>query len=73
MTVWNEIVPALEVAGSMTPGDSGHPLPYAYVGPWTPRTGGFWNASFGALRPATELVDVGALADFFAEGRAAAG
>lgn len=32
-------------------GDAGHPAPYADVGPWTPRTGGFWNASFGRPAP----------------------
>jgi hypothetical protein len=40
--------------------------PYAYVGPWEPRDGAFWNAPFGAARPLTELDDVPA---FFAEGR----
>jgi hypothetical protein len=62
-----------EVNYGVSPGDSGHELPYAYVGPWTARTGEFWNASFGALRPATEFDDAGAVAAFFAEGRAATG
>jgi hypothetical protein len=57
----------------VSPGDDGHPAPYAYVGPWEPRRGGFWNVPFGALRPAAELGDPDALAVFFAEGRAAAG
>ena len=56
----------------MSPGDAGHPLPYAYVGPWTPRQGPFWNASFGAVRAAAELPDADAVAAFFAEGRTAA-
>ena len=56
----------------MSPGDSGHPLPYAYVGPWTPREGEFWNASFGAVRTAEQLPDADAVAAFFAAGRAAA-
>ncbi|MBW0113941.1 hypothetical protein [Pseudonocardia abyssalis] len=60
-----------EVNYGVSPGDAGHPDPYAYVGPWTPRQGPFWNADFGALRPASELPDVTALAAFFAEGRAA--
>ena len=30
-------------------GDDYYPTPYAYVGPWTQRTGPFWNAPFGAL------------------------
>ena len=29
---------------AISPGDGGHPRPYAYVGPWTPREGEFWNA-----------------------------
>jgi hypothetical protein len=57
----------------VSPGDAGHALPYAYVGPWTPREGPFWNAPFGAARPADRLPDADALAAFFAEGRAAAG
>jgi hypothetical protein len=62
-----------EVNYGVSPGDAGHPLPYAYVGPWTPRQGPFWNAPFGALRPADALPDDGALAAFLAEGRAQAG
>lgn len=61
-----------EVNYGVSPGDAGHPGPYAYVGPWTPREGPFWNAPFGALRPASELPDAAAVAAFFAEGRAAA-
>ena len=61
-----------EVNYGISPGDAGHPRPYAYVGPWTPRTGPFWNAPFGALRPADELPDVAAVTAFFTEGRAAA-
>ena len=48
-----------EVNYGISPGDAGHPRPYAYVGPWKPRTGPFWNAPFGALRTADELPDVG--------------
>lgn len=58
-----------EVNYGISAGDAGHPTPYAYVGPWTPRTGEFWNAPFGALRDAADLPDVAA---FFAEGRALA-
>lgn len=61
-----------EVNYGVSPGDAGHPLPYAYVGPWTPRQGPFWNASFGAVRAAAELPDADAVAAFFAEGRTAA-
>ena len=62
-----------EVNYGVSPGDGGHSLPYAYVGPWTPRHGDFWNASFGAVRTAEQLPDADAVAAFFEAGRAAAG
>jgi hypothetical protein len=62
-----------EVNYGISPGDAGHPTPYAYVGPWTPRQGEFWNASFGAARAAEQLPSADAVAAFFAAGRAAAG
>jgi hypothetical protein len=58
-----------EVNYGASPGDAGHLGPYAYVGPWTPRTGEFWNASFGALRAAEELPDADAVQAFFDRGR----
>jgi hypothetical protein len=58
-----------EINYGVSPGDAGHPLPYAYVGPWTPREGAFWNAPFGAVRAITELSDVDALVAFFTEGQ----
>lgn len=61
-----------EVNYGISPGDGGHATPYAYVGPWTPREGPFWNASFGALRAATDLPDAEAVAAWLAQGRAAA-
>ena len=61
-----------EVNYGASPGDAGHPLPYAYVGPWTPHQGEFWNASFGAVREVDQLPDADAVAAFFAAGRAAA-
>jgi hypothetical protein len=61
-----------EVNYGISPGDAGHRRPYAYVGPWTPREGPFWNAPFGALRTADELPDAAAVAEFFAAGRTAA-
>jgi hypothetical protein len=61
-----------EVNYGISAGDAGHPRPYAYVGPWTPREGPFWNAPFGALRGADELADGPAVSAFLAEGRAAA-
>ena len=38
-----------EVNYGVSAGDSYHDSPYAYVGPWTPRTGAFWNAPFGGV------------------------
>jgi hypothetical protein len=61
-----------EVNYGVSPGDAGHPLPYAYVGPWTPREGEFWNAPFGAVRAAGELPDADAVVAFFTAGRDAA-
>jgi hypothetical protein len=65
-------VTADRVNYGVSPGDAAHPAPYAYVGPWEPRRGEFWNAPFGALRPADGLPDVDALLAFLREGRAAA-
>jgi hypothetical protein len=59
-----------EIGFGVSPGDAHLPEPYAYVGPWTPRSGPFWNQPFGAARPLAELADVAA---FFAEGAARAG
>src|SRR4051794_16746832 len=56
-----------EVGFGVSTGDAQLPEPYAYVGPWSPRSGPFWNQPFGAARPLTELADVAA---FFAEGAA---
>ncbi|HWD81124.1 MAG TPA: hypothetical protein VG497_19660 [Kribbella sp.] len=55
-----------EVNYGVSPGDDYLPEPYAYVGPWTPRVGDFWNAPFGAARPLAELPD---LQEFFTTGR----
>jgi hypothetical protein len=62
-----------EVNYGASPGDATHTGPYAYVGPWTPREGEFWNAAFGAFRDAADLPDVDAVVTFFDTGRAAAG
>jgi hypothetical protein len=58
-----------------SPGDSGHPDPYLYVGPWgedRPGETSFWNAPFGALldgrRVLVESDRVGAAAAFFQYG-----
>jgi len=61
-----------EVNFGISPGDAGHPAPYAYVGPWTLREGAFWNTSFGAARAAAELPDVDSVVAFFEEGRSEA-
>ena len=62
-----------EVNYGISPGDAGHPRPYAYIGPSTPLEGAFWNAPFGALRDAGGLPDAAAVAAVFAEGRRLAG
>jgi hypothetical protein len=59
-----------EVNYGVSPGDTWHNEPYAYVGPWKPRQGEFWNAPFGAARGISDLPDAAAIAAFFEEGRA---
>jgi hypothetical protein len=54
-------VTADEVNYGVSPGDDFHPTPYAYVGPWQPRTGEFWNAPFGAALPLDTAADADAL------------
>ena len=62
-----------QVNYGVSAGDGYHPTPYAYVGPWTQRTGPFWNAPFGAVYPLDPAHDVDALTshiiDFFQRGR----
>ena len=48
------------------------PRPYAYVGPWTPKEGPFWNQPFGAARTVAELATVDDVLRFFEEGRSLA-
>jgi hypothetical protein len=62
-----------EVNYGVSPGDGAIPAPYAYVGPWTPRTGDFWNAPFGATRPMSDLPTPEDVLDFFRVGRQHAG
>lgn len=52
----------------LSPGDSTLSEPYAYVGPWVPRSGPFWNQPFGAARPLVALGGVDAVIAFFREG-----
>jgi hypothetical protein len=61
-----------EVNYGISPGDGFLDEPYAYVGPWTPRTGEFFNAPFGAARSLRELPG-DKLDAFFAEGRTLTG
>ena len=61
-------ISADEVNYGVSPGDAAIPEPYAYVGPWTPREGEFWNRSFGAARTLAELGDAEGMRDFFAAG-----
>lgn len=58
-----------EVNYGVSPGDTWSPEPYAYVGPWQQRAGGFWNAPFGAARPRSALPDEEAIVAFFLEAR----
>jgi hypothetical protein len=62
-----------EVTYGVSAGDSHHPMPYAYISPWTPHRGPFWNAPFGALSPLDSAHDVDQLmtdiVDFFERGR----
>jgi hypothetical protein len=61
-----------EVNYGVSPGDCGHPAPYAYVGPWTVPDGEFWNAPFGAVRELDEVGTPAGLTAFFRAGKAAA-
>jgi hypothetical protein len=54
-----------------SPGDDDHPLPYLYVGPWSPPgpDGGFWNEPFGASLTADADVTVDRAVAFLTDGR----
>jgi hypothetical protein len=54
-----------------SPGDAVHPEPYLYVGPFSPRSGPFWNESFGASRLGSAVGTVDDAVAFFEAGRAA--
>jgi hypothetical protein len=56
----------------LSPGDDEIPEPYAYVGPFEPRRGTFWDRSFGAARLVSDLRDAEAVVGFFEAGHAAA-
>ena len=53
-----------------SPGDAEHPEPYLYVGPWSPRTGPFWNEQFGASMPWREDRNSDDAVAFFERGQA---
>lgn len=63
-----------EVNLGVSPGDDGHPEPYAYVGPWDAAAitqadqHPFWNAAFGATLEGAPGTGVDALARFFRAG-----
>ncbi len=61
-----------EVNYGVSPGDAHEHTPYAYVGPWTTRSGDFWNAPFGASRRVGELGGADGILAFFEAGRRAA-
>jgi hypothetical protein len=61
-----------EINYGVSPGDGYLAEPYAYVGPWRPRTGPFFTAPFGAARRLGDLADAGAVVAWFTDGRAAA-
>lgn len=58
-----------------SPGDEFSEEPYVYAGPWEQRTGGFWNAPFGAIRTYAEIAaapdPVAAATEFLTAARAA--
>ncbi len=58
-----------EVNYGVSPGDGYLAEPYAYVGPFEPRQGEFWNAPFGAARTVAELGDAEDIVRFFRAGR----
>jgi hypothetical protein len=58
-----------EVNYGVSPGDQHFAEPYAYVGPFSPPEGEFWNVSFGAARTMAELGGADAVVRFFRAGR----
>jgi len=72
-TLWPEHfdigISVAEVNYGVSPGDAVIGEPYAYVGPWRVPTGPFWNHSFGAARPLSQLAAPQAILEFFLEGQ----
>ena len=57
-----------EVNFGGSPGDAAHCEPYLYVGPWTPRTGEFWNETWGASVSWRDVPDVDAAVTYLENG-----
>ena len=72
--LWPEHFDLALVAGEAnfggSPGDDGHPTPYAYVGPWSRDglVGEYWNEPFGASRSLRDLDGPEGILAFFREG-----
>jgi hypothetical protein len=63
-------ISAGEVNYGFSPGDDAQPLPYVYVGPWSPPAqDGFWNAAFGAYRTIEEVDDLDGALGFLRAAR----
>jgi hypothetical protein len=71
--LWPEHFDLALVAGEVnyggSPGDDGHPAPYAYVAPWRTegRAGDYWNEPFGASRSLADLGGAAGIVAFFRE------
>ena len=59
---------AVRATYGVSPGDDEHPDPYAYVGPWAPREGAFWNA-VGFKGAEAPVLDADQVLAFFRAGR----
>jgi hypothetical protein len=67
-------IAAGEVNYGFSPGDDAQPLPYLYVGPWSPpQQDGFWNAEFGAYRTIEQVDDLEGALGFLRAARARLG
>lgn len=73
--LWPEHLDLAMTVGSVnygfSPGDAARPEPYVYVGPHAgrPTDDDFWNADFGAARPAPDIADAAAAVAFFDAAR----
>jgi hypothetical protein len=61
-------ISSADVNYGLSPGDASLSEPYAYVGPWVPRSGPFWDQPFGAARQLSALGAADAVVAFFREG-----